>query len=145
MGGSRCRPVRRSTWIAVLVSVLLILVLPALALGSGARMPDADATEATLTVLAGSVTVIATASGTSHLGVSGETLHSGDRVVTATPGGALLTFFDGSEQELDAGSDVQITALGSTGGGTLTALAHGSGVTINRVSQLAVGSSYEVT
>src|SRR5438874_8006802 len=138
MGGSR--------WLLLfLVAALGLALVPPFAFDSAAGAPAADASQATLTVLEGGVFVVSHASGAEHAAANGETLQAGDRVRTATPGRALLTFFDGSEQELDAGTEVLVQALGQSGaGGTLTAIAQAGGVTINRVAQLGNSSSYQL-
>src|SRR4051812_32426582 len=132
-------------WLVLVALALLTLaLLPPLAEGAPAR-PAADPTRATLTVLSESVTVVG-AGGDAHQGQSGESLGVGDQVQTGTPGAALLTFADGSELELDAGTTVRLDALGQTAGaGALTSLAQAGGITISRVATLGASSNYQVT
>ena len=108
-------------------------------------MNFADASQATLTVLGGMVAVIPNANGSPRAGASGDTLVAGDRVVTADPGAALLTFFDGSEQELGPETEVLLQSLGQTsGGGLMVQIAQASGVTLNRIAHLGENSTYQV-
>ena len=131
--------------VAFCAALLALAALVPLAPGYALPVRRSDAEQATLTVLRESVTVVAPDSGRAHPGQSGESVHAGDRVLTGPTGGALLTFSDGSEQELDAGTEVRIRALGRTaGGGLLVALATAVGVTVNRVVELAPFSSYQL-
>ncbi len=138
---------------ALLMGFLLLALLPATASQAGAGTDSfqplvraaqpVDSEQATLTVLEGGVRVIAGNSGSAHDGFSGETLHAGDRLLTGTPGRGLVTFFNGSELETEAGTEILIQDLGQTsGGGVLLQIAQASGVTINRVAQLGNDSSY---
>ncbi|GEM_PF-3739380 len=126
------------------IGLLVLALLPALAAGGPTvAAPPGDPRQATLTVLAGSVSVISGTSGVAHPGVSGETLQAGDRVITGASGSAVVTFFDGSEEQLDPETEVRVDELTRTaGGGTLTAMAQASGVTINRVAKLGANSSF---
>lgn len=130
-------------WLAAwAVALLLLSALAPTAFGAGVPSPLADSSQATLTVQTPSVTVINGQSGSSHEGASGETLSSGDRIITGTPGAAVITFSDGSEQELDAGTEVRLDQLGQTsGGGTLTLVAQAGGTTVNRVAKLGTNST----
>src|SRR4029079_16929040 len=94
--------------------------------------------------LVGTVSVFAGGSSFAHEGQSGETLRAGDRVVTGTPGGALITFFDGSEVELDAATDITIEVLGvSAEGGVFVSLFQTAGLTVS-TALLGIGSDYEL-
>ncbi len=128
--------------LAFLIAVLVIASLPVAGLSAAGR---AQSAQATVTALDGTVTVQTGASGALRAAVSGEAVGVGDRVLTGDPGRALLTFFDGSEQELGPNTEVLLQALGdSPGGGLLIQIAQASGVTVNRVAQLGQNSSYEL-
>jgi hypothetical protein len=112
---------------------------------AGASPTAAEDASATLTVLEGSVTVVAASTGEPHGGWSGESLFEGDRVTTGVPGGALITFLDGSELELDAGTEVELTLLqNGTDGGVVRVISQLAGVTINRVEHLGSDSTYQL-
>jgi hypothetical protein len=127
--------VRVLGWLATLpVGLLLLaLVLPPVAFGAVARAPRADASQATVTVLEESATIVAAATGESRVAASGEIVQVGDRILTGDPGRVLLTFFDGSEQELQPNSEVLLETMAQTGTGTLTVIAQAAGQTVNRV------------
>jgi hypothetical protein len=75
-------------WLALPAAFLFVLSLlvPSAVLGSVTRIPRADATQATLTVLEESATVISGATGEARVATSGETVQVGDRILTADPG-----------------------------------------------------------
>src|SRR2546422_214355 len=77
-----------------------------------------------------------------HLAARGET-HM-NRWETARDGHALITFLDGSEQELDVSTEVLVRTARTSSTGTLVQVAQAVGVTTNRVTQLGAGSSYQV-
>jgi hypothetical protein len=130
---------------AAVAAVLVLALLPTPAWGFFPSAPTAQATLATLTVTEPSVTVIPGASGAAHAGVSGETVGAGDRILTANPGGAVITFADGSEVELAPGTEVRLDAVGQTaGGGSLVAIAQASGTTVSRVTDLGANGSYQL-
>jgi hypothetical protein len=130
---------------ALLAGLMLLTCAPSTRTELAAANPSTQAAQATLTVLSASVTVVAGDSGIAHPGVSGQTVGVGDRILTDPSGGATLTFVDGSELQLDAGTEVLVKALGQTdGGGLLTTIAQAGGVTINRVAQLGANSSYQL-
>src|SRR5262245_29133090 len=90
--------------------------------------PQYQAATATLTVLSPGVTVVSSGSGELRPGASGQTVGDGDRVLTDAGGHATLTFFDGSEVELDGGTEILVKSLMQTGtGGVLTAIAQAGG------------------
>jgi hypothetical protein len=124
--------------------LLLALLLPPAASGADVRAPRADASQATVTVLEESATIVAGATGESRVAVSGETVQVGDRILTGEPGRVLVTFFDGSEQELQPNTEVLLEAMAQTGGGTLTVIAQAAGQTVNRVAAQGDQSSYQL-
>ena len=133
-------------WLLGLASWLLVLgLVPAVALGSPLPFVPLQNDRATLTILSGTATLVHADSGAREEIADNASLVEGDRVITSNPGSALITFVDGSEQELDAGTEIQIVAVGTTsGGGTLTILAQAVGVTIDRVADLTEDSTYQV-
>src|SRR5438067_11942448 len=102
---------RYALTLALLLALLPLTAGSPRATGAPVAGARADADQATLTVLASTVSVTP-AAGEPHSGVSGETLHAGDTVETSVPGRALVTFFDGSEADLDEGTRARIDALG---------------------------------
>jgi hypothetical protein len=100
-------------------------------------------TGATLTVLADPVEVspASAAEGTFLPAVPGQSLAAGDIVRTGDSGLALLTFFDGSESQLSAGSEVQIEQAEYVPAPRIALLQTG-GVTINRVIPLPPGGNF---
>src|SRR3954469_923821 len=128
-----------------LLTLIMLCALAAPNVGPARAMGRLDASEATLTVLGDSITVIEGATGASRGGVSGDTLSTGDRVITSSPGHAVLTFFDGAEIEVSPGSEVLLESVGQTSsGGTLIQLAQATGQPSSRLSQLADNASYQV-
>ncbi len=126
------------------VGMLLFLLVPHLAL-SARSASQADVGQATLTVLTEQVTVVGGPSGTSHEGFNGEIIAAGDRVLTDAGGSAIVTFFDGSELELGANTEVLLQALGQTEcGGVLVQIAQAGGLTIHRVTELGQQSNYQL-
>ena len=91
---------------ALLAGLMLLTCAPSTRTDLAAANPSTQAAQATLTVLSASVTVVAGDSGIAHPGVSGQTVGVGDRILTDPSGGAALTFADGSELQLDAGTEV---------------------------------------
>ncbi len=128
-------------WLSV-PGVLLLVVTLLPALGFVSRQTS---DQATLTILSHGVTVIDGWSGGAYVGTSGATLREGDRLITDVSGIALVTFFDGSELEVDVATGTRIDSLGQTaGGGILITIAQASGLTINRVVELGYGATYQL-
>ena len=95
---------------------------------------SAQASSTVLTVLSGTVQVEEAGSGSLRDAVDGEVLEEGDRVVTGEDARASITFFEGSTQVLEPGTDVTIEAVGSTsGGGLLADVSQAAGTTWNTV------------
>jgi hypothetical protein len=99
---------------------------------------------ATLVVLGGGVTV-ATAAGTGP-GNTGQSLNPGDQVTTSANGRALVTFFEGSEVELDSNAALQIAEMNQSGSQTHIGLNALAGSTVHKVLALSdPGSTYRVS
>jgi hypothetical protein len=99
---------------------------------------------ATLVVLGGGVTV-ATAAGIGP-GTTGQSLNPGDQVTTSANGRALVTFFEGSEVELDSNAALQIAEMNQTGGQTSIGLNAVAGSSVHKVLALSdPGSTYRVS
>src|SRR5690349_18519829 len=113
MGASMPIPVGR---LRLLIAVLAICLAGQLGLAPLSRAQQ-DPAAATLNV--GSQTVTVVSGGVSHAATSGETLHAGDTLQTDTNGGATVTFFDGTQVTLMAGSQLVVNQLGQApqGGG----------------------------
>lgn len=108
--------------------------------------PSALASTTTLSIIQGTVLVQEKDAETARPGVDGEILHAGDRVVTQSESRAVITFFDGSTQELEPGTDVTIQSLGGgDGGGFFARIKQEAGTTWNSVMELLdPDSGYEV-
>ena len=104
---------------------------------SAAELPSG----ATLTILVNPVQVASLGATDFVDALPGQSLQPGDVVRTGDTGIALLTFFDGSESQLAAGSQVQIEQADYTPAPQI-ALFQTSGVSINRVIPLPPGGSF---
>lgn len=104
---------------------------------SAAELPSG----ATLTILVNPVQVASLGATDFVDALPGQSLQPGDVVRTGDTGIALLTFFDGSESQLAAGSQVQIEQADYTPAPHI-ALFQTSGVSINRVIPLPPGGSF---
>jgi hypothetical protein len=98
----------RMAVLALLSLVSAVWLLHPCAAGAADRAPTV-ATAATLTVLGGKVERVGAFSRAPA--ASGEDLSTGDRVVTAADGRALITFLDGSTVVVEPGSDVSVSDL----------------------------------
>ncbi len=123
-------------WLATLV-VLIALVLPVLdPVGAGTARGQV-VSGATLSILSRLVQVAA--AGTSFApGSEGQSLSVGDRVQTGPQGGALLTYFDGSESWVAADTSTQVEALPTSSSGVQVFQA--AGTVINRVQKSGTGT-----
>lgn len=130
-------------WKALVVAALVLASMaPAT---SALALPRAQTDQATVTVLEPSVAILVAYSGELRLAVSGDLVQVDDRVLTGTPGRALITFFDGSEMEMQPGTEVLLRRVEESGSGGLVAqLAQATGVSVNRVAELANDSSYQL-
>ncbi len=127
--------------LAIGVSAVLPLLPPSSARLVAAALPSG----ATLTILADPVDVLSTSTSADPASfadaVAGQSLSPGDIVRTGSTGLALLTFFDGSESQLGADSQVQIEQADYTPAPQIALLQSG-GVTVNRVIPLPPGGSF---
>jgi hypothetical protein len=131
--------------VLTLAVLALSALLPALASAAPAPGPAAQVSQATLTILEGGVTVVSGSLGSPSVGVSGQGVAAGDRVITANPGRALLTFSDGSEMTLEAGTEVTVRSLQQApSGGLFVDLVQAAGTTVHRVAQLANITDYQL-
>jgi hypothetical protein len=96
---------------------------------------------ATLVVLAGTVMVGNTAE--SIPAVDGQLVQLGDDVWTGPDGLALLTFFDGSETQLQADAHISLEVPAGATAGQSVSIFQSSGTTINRVRHLSPGASFQ--
>jgi hypothetical protein len=100
---------------------------------------------ATLTVTRGTASVVKTDGSTVAPASSGLALGAGDQVATQPLSKALVTFFDGSEIELDPETTLILREITSAGSKTSIAVETVVGATVHRVTTfLDPGSSYRV-
>jgi hypothetical protein len=128
-----------------LLAVLMALCL-AVPLGGAHAAPLAQASNATLTIVAGQVQVQPPGGGFAPAS-DGQTVGVGARVRTGPASRAVLTFFDGSTATLDPETEISLDRIEQNGnqGGLLT----GVGLAVGRVwaqvtSLVDRGSSFEV-
>ncbi len=135
-----------SRWLVVAaLGFALLSVSPPRVFGVPSTARPMQVDQATITVLQNMVWLTEGESGSSHPVVTGEVVQAGDRLATDVTGRALITFFDGSEVELQPGTEVLLQRIGQTaGGGTLTQIAQAGGLTVNRIASLGEDSSYQV-
>jgi len=120
--------------------------------GSSNTTPDnheGPVTPSTLTVLSitdGDVFVMKAGTGNWTEARVGMSLEAGDIVKSGDDSNALITFFDGSTIELQAGTEIEVVSLGiSDTGSTTIKLKQAIGNTISRVEKLVDSASrYEV-
>lgn len=118
--------------------ILALIIVGALLATPGSMATATAGGVATLLVLAGSVTVNGTAG--PMAAANGQTVQLGDEIWTAPDGIALLTFFDGSETQLQ--SDTHIT-LEAPAVGTGVSIYQSAGTTVNHVHHLAPNASFQ--
>ncbi|MFN8522600.1 MAG: Calx-beta domain-containing protein [Chloroflexota bacterium] len=101
---------------------------------------------ATLTVLRGAVAVSHANGAVASPAATGLSLGAGDRVATLARAAALITFFDGSELELESDTTIAIKQASGLGGRRVDiTIENVLGNTVNRVASLAdPSSSYRV-
>jgi len=123
----------------------LVILVTSASVGCGGGSPCSTLT--TLSTAEGDVLVMKVGTNTWVQGQVGMSLIIGDTVKTGDNSGALVTFFDGSTIELEAGTQIEILSLAmvcSTGVTTITLL-QTIGTTISRVTALLdPASSYTV-
>ncbi len=118
--------------------VVLLVLLPALA---GIAPTPADlayaqgfSAQATLTVLTEPVEVQRT-TGQLERATSGQTLTTGDRVVTGPAGTAKLTFFQGTEVDVAEGSEIMVQQMEQRpGGASNVSIGQAVGSTVSRIA-----------
>jgi hypothetical protein len=122
--------------------VLGLSIVPGLVRSGPVAAAEAAASSvgATLTVLAEPVEV-AVAGSAFDTGLDGQSLRAGDVVRTGSGGLAVVTFFDGSESQLGANSQVQIDQAEATPAPQI-AFTQSMGVTVNHVVPLPPGGSF---
>ena len=107
--------------------------------------PAAQAAGATLTVLRGTAAVLQSDGTPYSPAPSGLALGAGDQVSALAASSALITFFEGSEVELQAGATVIIRELAQQGSRNNIRLESVVGAAVHRVISLTdPGSSYRV-
>lgn len=148
-----------------LVSVMLFVLIVAAAIGCGKGseqqatptvVPTATSSptattpageSGTLSDIAGEVQVLRSGTSAWTAAANGMKIWTGDGLKTGSDGYALITFFDGSVMEVDAGTEISMEELSQTSGGSTTVQINQTiGNTLNRVQNLVDSSStYEVT
>src|SRR4030042_371987 len=126
---------------------VLIILMASIVVGCGGGGGSPCSTLTTLSMAEGDVLVMKVGTNTWVQGQVGTSLNIGDTVKTGDNSGALVTFFDGSTIELEAGTQIESRSLArvcSTGVTTITLL-QAIGTTISRVTALLdPASSYKV-
>jgi hypothetical protein len=98
---------------AVTFAVIMAVLIGALSFGP-ARVPVETsnlASQCTLTILGGTVEILTPGGEVASPGVNGMTLDAGTTISTSADGEVLLTFFEGSELELEADTVVKISEV----------------------------------
>jgi hypothetical protein len=123
----------------LLLLVVLVLIWPA---SPALSQPAAGAT---LTVLRGTVNVLRADGSTVGPAASGLDLGIGDQVATLALSKALVTFFDGTEIELEADTTLVLRDIVVTGTKTAITVESLVGSSVHRVATLVdPGSTYQV-
>jgi len=121
--------------LAVLVSSTVV------GCGGGSPTPS---TVATLSEIEGDVSVMETGTASWTKGQVGMSLVEGDSVKTGSNSSAEITFFDGNTIELEADTEIEITAVSTDTDGTTVTITQTIGTIITRLTQLLdQASSYE--
>jgi hypothetical protein len=134
---------------ALLALVLVTSTLtPAVARVAHADEPVVASTTATLSILSGQVQRVPAGASQPELGVDGESLQAGDRIVTGATDRALVTFLDGSTVDVEPGTDivVQQADVGDPGAGSTINIRINVGTVWARVVRLAdPGSNFSLS
>jgi hypothetical protein len=131
--------------ISVLLALALLLSVAAGRAVASAPLDQAASSLATITILEGRVSIIPVETGTLRTAISGEWIYEGDRVLTGSPGGAILTFLDGSELELGDSTEILVQLLRQTDDGSLLmVIGQALGNTVSRVNETGDGGRYEI-
>ncbi|MFN8523892.1 MAG: Calx-beta domain-containing protein [Chloroflexota bacterium] len=128
------------------VAIGLLSLLIALPLVPASPVLGQAAIGATLTVLKGTAAVVRSDGQAASPAASGTTLGVGDRVATLSASAALITFFDGSELELESETTVVLKEIGGGSNRRVNiGIENVLGSTVNRVAALTdPASSYRV-
>jgi hypothetical protein len=135
---SRVRGSTPRLLIALFLAVTVVLPLP--------RSAFAQVEQgATMTVLRGQVAVLRADGSGLQPAPSGTIVYAGDEIRTLAPGGALITFFVGTELELLDQSAIVVEQADRDGTRIMVSLKQVLGMTINRVESFThPGSVYRV-
>jgi hypothetical protein len=125
-----------------LLALVLALVAPGVPWTAPARTAYAlgGADLATLMVLAGTVMI---GNINSIPAVDGQIVQVGDDVWTGPGGVALLTFFDGSETQLQGDSHITVEVPAGAAPGKSVSIFQSAGTTINHVRHLSPNASFQ--
>ena len=130
---------KRLRTVAVILGVILMLpVLPAC--GGGRQGPTI------LSAANGAVSVFRPGNAAPVPGTPGMTIKPGDVVVAGNNSTAMITFFEGSTMELEAGASIEVVSLKQAKSGSTTLLLKQTlGDTVSRVTKLVdANSRYEI-
>jgi VCBS repeat-containing protein len=127
-----------------LPSILALAVLvSSTVVGCGGGSPT-PSTVATLSEIEGDVSVMETGTASWTEGQVGMSLVEGDSVKTGSNSSAEITFFDGNTIELEADTEIEITAVSTDTDGTTVTITQTIGTIVTRLTQLLdPASSYE--
>ncbi len=125
---------------------LALAVIAAVSLRLTVFSSDGGSPPTVLSVISGDVRVQRAGDSEATPAADGESLKPGDRIITGSDGRAVITFFEGSTQTLEPGTDLTIKRLDSgAGGGLLSHISQATGRTWNNVFKTSeFGSDFSV-
>lgn len=126
------------------IFALAILMTSLLAGCSGGSPSPTPTTVATLSEIEGDVSVMEADTASWEEGQVGMSLVAGDAVKTGTDSSAEITFLDGNTIELEADTEIEITAVSTDTSGTTVTITQTIGTVITRLTHLIdPGYTYE--
>ncbi len=143
-------PVSGARRAAIPVALSLVLVIVGVLLLAGAPVISPQsiylASQCTLTIVDGGVTIQRPGASDLKHGTDGMTLPAGTVITTDVDSRAVLTFFEGSTIELEPGTSIEVMQAGQTDGqSTGVILRQWAGRTWSRVTKMTdSGSHYEI-
>jgi hypothetical protein len=137
MTGSTSTKIRPAA-LLVIAALLLITFSPSLTSAQTAQ-------GATMTVLQGEVDVVHPDGSAIRPAPSGTTVNVGDKISTLSQGGAVITFFSGTEIEMGEQTTLVVERVSRQGDRIDVSLQEVFGMTLNRVQTFAdPGSAYQI-
>jgi hypothetical protein len=128
--------------LAEVLMVLLVVAIGILTLSSSPKLPPPPMR---LTVFIGAATITRSGTTLAVPGHSGDGLRSGDTVVTASNGKAMIGYPDGSSTRLDSSTTVKVSFRPGKGQAVETSFKQTAGLTWNKVQRLVGVSSFKVS